>query len=263
MKRLLIAFGLVAVTSLFGAGCLSLPSVVVEPPQTVERSLEVTRQVFDPGIEVVRANVATSTVGQLWLFGFEQEKYRFFFASTGTRVRMSEWRDMYPETVAGINGVYFMEDLTPSGLFVSKDSKQLQRLFDADKSALIKLNDKMDILDTTSSGVRVADVQAGAQTYPILIKEGKEMLMRDTGKEARRSWVGTDREGRVWLGVLFDGEISLYGLMKRLMEMGINWDMVVNLDGGPSTGIFVKSEEGDVLKETLGGVPNVLLVEQR
>lgn len=55
----------------------------------------------------------------------------------------------------------------------------------------------------------------------------------------------------------------MYGLMKRLMEMGINWDVVVNLDGGPSTGMFVNGENGDVLKETLGGVPNVLLVEQR
>lgn len=240
-----------------------MPSVTVVPSQTAERSLKVTRQPFGPGIEWVRANMATSTAGQLWLFGFEQENYRFVFASTGTRVRMGEWRDAYPQTVAGINGVYFMEDLTPSGLFVSKELKQVVRLFDADKSALISLNGKMEILDTTSSGVRATEVKAGAQTYPILIKDGKEMLTRDTGKEARRSWVGTDREGRVWLGVLSDGEISLYGLMKRLMEIGITWEMVVNLDGGPSTGIFVKGEEGDVLKEILGGVPNVLLVERK
>ncbi len=226
-------------------------------------SLEVTRQAFGPGIELVRANMATSTAGQLWLFGFDQDQYHFFFASTGTRVRMSEWREAYPKTVAGINGVYFMEDLTPSGLFVGQELKQTVRLFDADKSGLISVQGKMEILDTASSGVRVAQIKEGAQTYPILIKDGKEILTRDTGKEARRSWVGTDREGRVWLGVLSDGEVSLYGLMKRLMEMGITWDMVVNLDGGPSTGIFVKGEEGDVLKETLGGVPNVLFVEPR
>lgn len=226
-------------------------------------SLEVTRQAFGSGIELVRANMATSTAGQLWLFGFDQDQYRFFFASTGTRMRMREWRDLYPQTVAGINGVYFMEDLTPSGLFVGEGVKQTARLFDADKSGLISVHEKMDILDTASSGVRVAQIKGGAQTYPILIKDGKEMLTRDTGKEARRSWVGTDRDGRVWLGVLSDGEVSLYALMKRLMEMGIAWDMVVNLDGGPSTGIFVKGEEGDVLKETLGGVPNVLLVERK
>ncbi|MBP6944906.1 phosphodiester glycosidase family protein [Patescibacteria group bacterium] len=263
MKRLLMAFGLVAGISLFGAGCLSLPPVVVEPAQMVERSLEVTRQAFGSGIEWVRANVATSTAGQLWLFGFEQEKYRFAFAAARNQLRMSEWRDTYASAVAGINGVYFMEDMQSAGLFMGDGHWQVKRLFDADKSALMKIGDQFEILDTATSGIRLAELKGGAQTYPILIKDGKEMLTRDTGKEARRSWVGTDRDGRVWLGVLSDGEISLYGLMKRLMEMGINWDMVVNLDGGPSTGIFVKGEEGDVLKETLGGVPNVLLVERK
>lgn len=263
MKRLLIGLALTAGVSLLGAGCLMLPPAMVESRQTMGPSLEVTRQAFGAGIELVRANMATSTAGQLWLFGFDQDQYRFFFASTGTRVRMNEWREAYPQTVAGINGVYFMEDLTPSGLFVGKDLKQATRVFDKDKSALMIMGEQLEILDTTTSTIRLDEVKGGAQTYPILIKEGKEALTRDTRKEARRSWVGTDREGRVWLGVLSDGEISLYGLMKRLMEMGIDWEMVVNLDGGPSTGIFVKNEQGDVLKETLGGVPNVLLVERR
>lgn len=258
---------LTGMVCLFGSGCqipLVKPSLSTAVPSTVEeRSLEAVRTPFASGIEVVRANVSTSTRGQLVLFGFDQSVYRFSLVSTGTRLRMDEWREAYPEMVAAINGVYFMEDLTPSGFFVGEGGGQTKRLFDADKSALILMNNKLEILDTTTSSVRFDYIKEGAQTYPILMKDGKEVLTRDTRKEARRSWVGTDRAGKVWLGVLSDGEVSLYELMKRLMGLGIEWDIVVNLDGGPSTGMFVKGGDGTIMKENLGGVPNVIFVERR
>ncbi len=262
-----IGLALLGATLCFGVGCETLiknPPALSPDPVSQLRSLEVTRKQFAPGIEVVSTNMSTSTPGTLLMFGFDQEKYAFHFASTSTRLMIREWKNAFPEAIAIINGVYFMEDLTPSGVFVGEGTKQTQRQFDADKSALVFIKENtLTISDTSKNHIDAANIKEGAQTYPILIKDGKELLTRDTGKEARRSWIGLDQTGRVWLGVLPNREASLFELMKRLMELDIKWKMVANLDGGPSTGIVVAGGTGDIVKETIGGVPNILFVERK
>lgn len=262
-----ISFALLSASICFGVGCESpaKDTYVLSPVRINEvRSLEVTRKQLAPGIEVVSTDMSTSTPGSILMFGFDQKNYAFRFASTNTRLTIREWKNALPEAVAAINGVYFMEDLTPAGLFIGKGAKQAQRLFDADKSALIFIKENaLEILDTSGNKVDASSIKEGAQTYPILIKNGKGLLTRDTGKEARRSWIGYDETGRIWLGVLPNGEASLFELMKRLMKVGIKWNILANLDGGPSTGMFVEGETGDVVKETIGGIPNILLVERK
>lgn len=255
------------VTALFlfwlGAGC-ALPSQspsLPRFPEPTEASSRLERGVVAPGVEVVRF-FSTST-GTMLLFGFDQDRYRFSFVATNTRVVMREWMQLFPEAVAGINGVYFHEDLTPSGFFVGKGLEQGARVFDQKRSALLLTGERLEFVDTERKNVDLDRVRGGAQTYPVLIRDGHVQVTRDSGKVARRSWMGKDKDGRVWLGVLSDAQMSLHELAKRLSELPISWDMVVNLDGGPSTGVFVRGEEDEVVRETMGGVPNVLLVERR
>jgi len=267
MNRNFAAGRIVALLALcvcLGAGCVFSPltpeTVLPESAQPVSPAIE--RADIGPGMEVLRAS--SSLTGTLLLFGFDQERYRFSFVATSSRVVMREWMRAFPEAVAGINGTYFHEDLTPSGFFVGEGPVQRERVFDQALSALILTGkERLRLVDTSKEKVTLPTVIQGAQTYPILIKDGKVSLTRDTGKIARRSWIGVDEAGDVWLGVLVDGQMSLYDLAQRLEELPIQWKEVVNLDGGPSTGVFVRGDEDEGVRETMGGVPNVLLVERK
>ncbi len=258
--------GIFGLSFLFGAGCgpiepggLVLPLVEISE----EKLLAPQRRTITPGIEVIEARMTTSTTGNLSLFGFVPSRYRFEFVATSTKLTMREWKRDFPNAIAGINGVYFLEDLRSAGFFMGKGPTQIRRRFDLDKSVFLATESDLQILDTSEVTLDLASMPMGVQTYPLLIKGGKPELTRDTGKEARRSWVGTDKQGRIWLGVLPDTEVSLFVLMQRLMEVGVDWDMVANLDGGPSTGLFINGQEGAIIEEGFGGVPNILLLEEK
>lgn len=251
-----------------GMGCVNVrvsedPGNLIQIRSSEEsRHASLERGTTKDGIEVIRASSATSSEGTVLAFGFDQELYRFTLVATTTRLSIRTWKELFPAAVAGVNGVYFHPDLLPSGWFISPQFTQRVRKFDAESSALILIEDRLRLVNTSREQIDIARVQHGAQTYPVLIHEGRPQLTRDTGKQARRSWIGVDRNGRVWLGVVSDGQVSLYRLMERLMELGIDWGTVLNLDGGPSTGMFLRGEE-EVTRETIGGVPNMLLVERR
>lgn len=252
---------------LTGAGCVPTriakpaepPAFLTEPTRTLGER----RETIEPGMVMVRASLATSTPGEMVMVGFDQERFSFRLAATGTRLNMEDWQAAFLESVAGINGVYFLEDFSAAGFFVSADVKQTKRRFDGELSALIAIEETLEIVDTKRKNVDLAPLKQGAQTYPVLIRDGKVAWTRETGKAARRSWVGIDRRGWVWMGVLANDEASLYELAARLDQLDVDWQTVVNLDGGPSTGMFVRTDGFSLRRETFGGVPNVLLVERR
>ena len=91
------------------------------------------------------------------------------------------------------------------------------------------------------------------QNGPVLIDEtGSIPLTKDTAKLAARTALGVDRDGTVILIVLHqsllntDNTLSLYQLAHLLKEsptfrpLGLH--SVLNLDGGPSTGVIIGSE---------------------
>jgi exopolysaccharide biosynthesis protein len=213
---------------------------------------------FANGIDRLIFPASTSTGGTIEMYRFDPGEFRFGIAATSARLGMGEWSRALPDAFAIINGGYFMDDGAPSGFLSIEGRRVGGGSFDADKSAIIDFEDRVRIVSATSAEINASVFKTALQTYPWLVKNGIPAVREESGKRAQRSFIGIDRSGAVWFGVVADAEISLFELSRRLPATGIDWSDVANLDGGPSTGLVVGSGSDRAIRETFGGVPNVI-----
>lgn len=251
------------------AGEPAVPSVPTPGDQGMgsggEQAPRLTRTSLVGGIEHVSYSFSTSSEVRLELYGFPQDAYRFRLAAQPDGQLLSEWREeTSSDVVAGINAMYFLEDFSPAGFFVAEGITQRAHPFDWDLSALLVIDEggALTIRPTTQEPEDIAELTHAAQSYPLLVLNGDPILETDSGKTSRRSLVGVDEDGMVWIGVVRDGDVSLYALGRVLSDMDIPWKQVLNLDGGSSSGLFVNGDSS-VMYPSFKPVPSVLLVEER
>lgn len=202
-----------------------------------------------------------ATEPRIVLFPFNADDVSLTFAhDEQDPKRVSEWAASLDGELLVANGVYFHDDSFPSGLFVSSGKRVGDRAFDANKSGLLVLQPTPAVIDTSASSLPdVSDLVEAAQSFPFLIKDGHAAIAEDSGLVARRTFIGNDKDGRIYIGTVAADAISLYDLSQELAAMAIPWDNVMNLDGGPSTGV-VTADPNDTDFDSFSAVPNVLVV---
>ena len=171
------------------------------------------------------------------------------------------------DAAAMINGGYFDASFQPVGLVVkdgqtvSEVSKQsaLSGIFAIDEGGGVQLipRDSYHPDDSIKNAI-----QAG----PFIVDPGgKAGIKSDDLKKAKRTAIGQTLSGEfVFISTT---PCTLYELSKILTQhpdkLGVKgFDRVLNLDGGPSTGLYLQShEEHQVVPET--AVPNTILMHSR
>jgi exopolysaccharide biosynthesis protein len=197
------------------------------------------------------------------MYRFDPKQFTFSFESTSGSHGMAEWSDAYPKATLIVNGVYFHDDDLPSGYFVSHGARVGNRSFDLDKSGVIDVSEGLRILDTSVDAPKLDSFQNAAQTYPFFFKGGVPSVKEDTQLLARRTFVGKDKQGNVYIGVVPVSEISLYQTMQLLGETDVEWTHAINLDGGPSTGLFAHTRLRSEELPSLFPVANILVVTKK
>ncbi len=152
---------------------------------------------------------------------------------------VSQWEDASSTEQIVINGAYFHEDYSPSGFLVVDGIEIGERMFDQDKSGLLVISKTgVSIRDLAVSPIQTNErFDFALQSYPFLIKNGQPGIQTDSGLKARRTAIGIDADQNVYVIALTADEVSLYEFMSTLVATGIPFVHVLNLDGGPSTGI--------------------------
>lgn len=178
-----------------------------------------------------------------------------FAHSTSVPRSVREWADDIAGELAVINGVYFNEDYAPTGLLVSKGRTVSSRRFDPKRSGLLVLAPHFAIRDRLD----IKGVVEAAQSYPYLIKNKKNAVLTDSGLVARRSFIGSDEQDRLYLGVAVARPISLFELGQHLAGLDVQWRSVLNLDGGPSSGLSVRMDTHHFNLPS-APVPNVIVI---
>ncbi len=170
---------------------------------------------------------------------------------------ISEWRTDNLEIV--INGGFFNEDYTPSGFLVVNGKRIGERLFDQDKSGLFVIKKGVvSIRDLATDPIKENEsFEFALQSYPFLIKHEKPALSEDSGKKANRSVLATDVVGNAYILISLS-EISLYEMMNKILALQIKFDAALNLDGGPSTGIYKNWEGEGYWHEGYSRVPSII-----
>ena len=170
---------------------------------------------------------------------------------------LSVWGAEATGTTLLINGVYFHEDYLPSGFLQIQGNRIGTRQFDQSKSGVIALH-PLRLIDTKTRSLKLETVPDVAQSYPFLLKNGILAVAEESGKVARRTFLGLDRDGTVYVGVAPYAPLTLYQLGQFLRQLPVSWAHVLNLDGGPSTGLWMKQGDRTELLDSYLPVPNVL-----
>ncbi|MFA6429320.1 MAG: phosphodiester glycosidase family protein [Patescibacteria group bacterium] len=266
-----VAFVLVAFL-MTGAGCFVSPISVARVQEAVEKVVQTPVRQEEPllwrdvgqGIGRLELTVSTSTAARMVLYRFPQEGFSWRFAHATSSQRVSAWADQSPRAVLVANGVYFHPDNAPSGMLLSRGKRVGLRQFDLDRtSAMVLAPGKPRIIDTKTESLDIASLTEAAQSYPLLVEQGQARVQEESGKYARRTFFGTDTIGNVYLGVVPDEPVSLFELSQMLLKTQVDWMRVINLDGGPSTGVVLRTSVFDEAIDSYTGVPNVILVEKK
>jgi uncharacterized protein YigE (DUF2233 family) len=107
-------------------------------------------------------------------------------------------------------------------------------------------------------------LEQGLQSFPTLVFPGGiAAQINDDGQRARRSVVALDQNGRLLLIVCPASTFSLTELANWLVNSDLQIDRALNLDGGPSTGMFVRAGTLRYELDSFGPLPIVLLAEPR
>jgi exopolysaccharide biosynthesis protein len=107
------------------------------------------------------------------------------------------------------------------------------------------------------------------QSFPVLVKPGGVMGFpadADDGRPARRTVVAQDNQGRILMIVAPRGNLSLHELARFLAESDLELDVALNLDGGFSTGLWLKTGGATVEAvaiDSLVPVPSVISADYR
>lgn len=172
---------------------------------------------------------------------------------------ISDWANEYDAEIV-INGAYFNEDYSPSGYLKVNDERVGELIFDQNKSGLIQIdNDIFQIRNLAINPLETGEsLDYGLQSFPFLIMDGKAAISEDSGKRARRTALGIDKSGNIYIIFVDLDHITLYELMGKLINAGIDFDYVLNLDGGPSSGLSIFGDN----KDSVSKVPSVILFDE-
>jgi len=244
---------------LCGAGCVKTEKTNTQKEYTMSKGW----QTVDVGVERMEQQISASTTGRLIFYRFSPTStYDWHWEHTTSAQSIADWMESRPQATLIANGVYFNEDYSPTGLLIIDRERVGKRRFDDDKSGMIDLEPPVRIINTKREPIDPKLMNQVAQSYPFLISDGQGAISKDSGLTARRTIIGKDAMGNTYLGILTE-PLSLYHFMRLLQVQNIAWQEVMNLDGGPSSGIATRFTNDQTTMNSYTAVPNVIIVERK
>jgi exopolysaccharide biosynthesis protein len=254
-------FVVCAVLALFGSGCQN-PMNPQGPASTKAAPSEAGWKNVAP--DIARYECEADVCGsRLILYRFAKDKFAWRFENRAAPSTVEAWARSLPQAVMVANGVYFDEHFQPTGLLKTAGVLANDRKYDLDKSGLLELSPAVSVIDTAMQKIDLAKMTEVAQSFPFIVKKGSPITAFKDQKAARRTFIGTDKNGDVYIGAVPEDAITFVDLAKLLAKTGVKWNNVLNLDGGTSTGFSVHDGSYEETMNSIVQVPNVIVAERK
>ncbi len=248
-----------------GAGC-TVPVAWEGEPKPLSSAPEITKSDsfrwtnVDEGVETLDTRVAASGVGArvlLWRFSSSTERTWTIATSTEAKL-LGRWAEQERSAKMVLNAGYFHEDGLPSGWVFAGGAPWGKRRFSPEKSGIAMLGTHPKLLagQTTTSRMR----SDALQSFPWIFLEGKRAFLQETGNYARRTFLATDTAGTWYVGIVPQETVTLYQLGLLLEALPIAFERVLNLDGGPSTGVMTRFREQETRIDSFAPVSFVIVM---
>jgi len=175
-----------------------------------------------------------------------------------------EWLDQLDDPLVVVNGSFFTAEGYAVGLVVADGSYHGN-----------SLEGFGGMLQVSAGETRVRSLvrepyadelyEQVAQGFPMFIHPGGEAARTGEGFDdpSRRTMIAQDMDGYIYLFVTPLGRLTLRQAQQWLLESEFNFDVAFGLDGGKSTGLYVKNPAGDLLYPSIDPIPVVIAAYPR
>ncbi len=237
------------------------PTFTPEPPDTGWQALQ-------PGVELRRVRIeAGAGVERLTIVRLDPAiaRFRVHYDPAAPHL-VSDWAELVQSPLL-INGGYFSPEGETVSLLVSDGQTWGTCYGDFAGMFAVTPDERVSVRWLRNWPYDPAEpLREAVQSFPVLVKPGGVMGFpadADDGRAARRTVVAQDYGGRILLIVAPRGYLSLHEMARFLAESDLDVDVALNLDGGPSSGMWLKTDEQLVDINSLVPVPSVISVAYR
>lgn len=145
------------------------------------------------------------------------------------------------------NGGYFTEtNQAAGGLIINNKQNSLLTLNGENGyTGMLSINyGRLSLRYLPENPLKIESLpESAVQLYPtIIFPNGRAGIKENSEKRARRTIIAKDKEGMIVLIIIPKPVLSLYEVMTFLLESDLSIDEAYNLDGGPSTGLFIRTK---------------------
>jgi uncharacterized protein YigE (DUF2233 family) len=104
-------------------------------------------------------------------------------------------------------------------------------------------------------------LEQATQSAPMLMLDGRRTQFNADASQTRRSVVAMDKQGRLLFIVSPNPIFSLDELADQLVSSDLSIETALNLDGGSSTGLYVKGDSSQISIDSFAKLPLVIIVK--
>jgi uncharacterized protein YigE (DUF2233 family) len=241
------------------------PTATPEPPDTGW-------QLLQPGVELrrvlVEADSAATGKGEyLAIVRLDPSIVRFrVHYNPGQPLKVSAWAEQLQPLLV-VNGGYFTPEYEATGLLVSDGQTWGAVYGDFAGFFAVTTDEQVSVRWLRDRPYDPAEpLTQGVMSFPVLVKPGGVMGFpadADDGMSTRRTVVVQDFEGRILFIAAPRGALSLHEMAVFLAASDLEVDVALNLDGGPSTGLWLATEENPLGIDSRAAVPSIIYVTTR
>ena len=230
-----------------------------------------TPEPIDTGWQSVEPAVETRAIEVYTSFGLERVtvvrinpvhvRFRVLYARGDPRA-LGTWA-YDSDALLVVNGGYFSDDYTALGLNIANGQVHGTSYGDYAGMFAVRQEEAASVRWLRAWPYDPGEnLREAVQSFPVLVKPGGVMGFpadADDGRTARRTVVAQDGEGNILFLVASKGYFNLHELAVWLSSSDMGIDTALNLDGGPSSGIWMP---GHINVDSLVPVPLVIAVVQ-
>ena len=252
------------------AGCDILPGVTVSvtpaPSTSNGKQLNVWNRVAN-GVEVRNEDWkdAAGDDDTITIVRLDTHKIKVSVGyQPGQPMSMSDWTQQ-EHPLAIINGGFFDQQFYATALVVSygkvfgQSYSGFGGMLSVDSRGSLSLRSLHEQPYNSNS----EQLEQATQSAPMLMLGGKRTQFSADASQTRRSVVAMDKQGRLLFLVSPNPIFSLDELADQLVSSDLSIKVALNLDGGSSTGLYVKGGSSQVSVDSLAKLPLVIIVKAR
>lgn len=175
---------------------------------------------------------------------------------------ISDWMQQ-EQALAVINGGYFDQQHKAISLVVSNGQVSgtsydgFGGMFSVDAQGNVSLRSLRD----HPYDPNTEQLQQATQSSPMMIIDGKRTQFNADASTQRRSIVAIDTQGRLLLIATMNDGFALDDMADLLVASDLSLQEALNLDGGASTGLYMKAGKQQVMVDAVAALPIVIIVK--